>query len=531
MSIVDLRASDPSADGMPSGTQLPWGTFAFTLEGVQAGASTTVMVFLPEESEPTDTYLRYGPEPGRTDDHWYDFSWDLETGAQVAGRDRVVLHFVDGGRGDDDLVADGRIVDAGGAAQAENQSPDPSMTWKYGRYAPLTVHLTSTSTDPDGTITQTKWLTPEGRQVMGTELTWNAPGGPGGTVRRFVLAVFDGTTWSTREIDIAVPPVMRLQCENRVTEGTHAVDFDGTSNYWPVYGWSTSVGSNQRFGDYDEASVWYEWDPGNGQPRITGSINNIHQNDFDAAYQYGERPEDPSHYTATLHAGAYVTGTTQKVELATCETVVQFPIPVYDLFGTLKITRESHYGPGDSEDQQTTDEELTATLVVAMRTDPESPSDFINVSSSYQVDRVHTASRENSGDCSPWRTITKSSGAFFFSVPGDPPPTDPNEGVPAIWGFEDRAKGMVVISNVEWYPIHVDEVCAFINLPTEKETPDAWFCGSDYFGSPGLGIEGYIFDQPSGPDQVTIDCSYEGPAFLYDTQKITVTGTLTIVGR
>jgi len=528
--MTDLRSVDPPPDGLPAGASLPFGAFAFTLGVFPAGASTTMTIFLPDGAPQPDTYLRYGPEPGQPEPHWYDFSWDLETGAERVAVDRIVLHFVDGGRGDDDLTADGQIVDAGGAAQAENAPPAATATWRYGRYAPMTVHLQSTSTDPDGPIVATQWLTPEGRIVAGETLKWDAPGGPGGVLRRFVLAVSDGTTWSTHEIYIAVPPVMELTCLNRIQGDSRVVEFDGSSNYWTTYGWSTSVGTNQRFGDYDEASVWYEWDPGNGEPPIQGSINNIHQNDFDATYSYGERPEDPTRYIATLHAGAYKPGTTQKVELATCQTEVQFAIPVYDLFGTITFTRESHFGPGDREDRWTTEEMLTGTLVVAMRTHPERPEEFIDVSSTFQVERTTAASRENSGDCSPHRVLTTSKGRWYFTE-GEPTLDGPGATQSGIWGFQDRERGMIAIGNVEYYPYQEQEVCALVSIPGLPEVVDSWSCGETYFGISGLGIEGFIIDQPSGPDRVSIDCTYEGPSFAYDTQKITAKGTLTITGH
>lgn len=58
-------------------------------------------------------YYKYGPTPGNPTPHWYDFSYDGTTGAQSNGS-RVTLHFVDGARGNDDLTANGVIVDPGG---------------------------------------------------------------------------------------------------------------------------------------------------------------------------------------------------------------------------------------------------------------------------------------------------------------------------------------------------------------------------------------------------------------------------------
>src|SRR5262249_47193292 len=47
--------------------------------------------------------------------HWYEFTFDGTTGAEF--RDGlIVLHLMDGGRGDDDRLANGVIVDPGGPA-------------------------------------------------------------------------------------------------------------------------------------------------------------------------------------------------------------------------------------------------------------------------------------------------------------------------------------------------------------------------------------------------------------------------------
>lgn len=67
----------------------------------------------------------YGATPDDTSPHWYDFIYDQDTatGTSVAGkvvvqapdgstieRQMLILQLVDGGRGDSDLTADGRIL-------------------------------------------------------------------------------------------------------------------------------------------------------------------------------------------------------------------------------------------------------------------------------------------------------------------------------------------------------------------------------------------------------------------------------------
>ena len=92
----------------------PYGFFSFTLAGVPAGGATTVTIYL--DGPPPQTYYKYGKTPDNPTDHWYEFAYDGQTGAEVAGN-TVVLHFVDGRRGDHDLEANGKIADPGGPAE------------------------------------------------------------------------------------------------------------------------------------------------------------------------------------------------------------------------------------------------------------------------------------------------------------------------------------------------------------------------------------------------------------------------------
>ncbi len=75
-------------------------------------SETAVGIVLPEGAAPT-TYYKYGPTPDNPEPHWYEFLWDGETGAVIEGN-RIMLRFVDGKRGDDDLEANGVISDPGG---------------------------------------------------------------------------------------------------------------------------------------------------------------------------------------------------------------------------------------------------------------------------------------------------------------------------------------------------------------------------------------------------------------------------------
>ena len=71
-----------------------------------------VTLYLPA-GEAFSTYYKFGPTPNDGTDHWYEFLDDGQTGADIDG-DVITLHFVDGLKGDDDLTADGTVIDIGG---------------------------------------------------------------------------------------------------------------------------------------------------------------------------------------------------------------------------------------------------------------------------------------------------------------------------------------------------------------------------------------------------------------------------------
>ena len=94
---------------------MPLGFFEFTLPDVGIGGATTVELFVSDGSS-FNSYYKYGPTPDNPTDHWYEFLYDGETGAEIDGN-TITLHFVDGKRGDDDLDGtNGIIVDPGGPA-------------------------------------------------------------------------------------------------------------------------------------------------------------------------------------------------------------------------------------------------------------------------------------------------------------------------------------------------------------------------------------------------------------------------------
>jgi hypothetical protein len=108
---------NPNPADTPDGVTLRAGGFVgFTVTGVAPGGATTVELIF-NDGISADQYYKFGPEPGDTSDHFYQFLNDGETGATILdGGARVTLALVDGGRGDSDLDPNGEIVDPGTTA-------------------------------------------------------------------------------------------------------------------------------------------------------------------------------------------------------------------------------------------------------------------------------------------------------------------------------------------------------------------------------------------------------------------------------
>jgi parallel beta-helix repeat protein len=148
--LVDVKSVETPPCTPPAGVGFPVGFLEFTVEGIGAGGSTTVNLYLPQKP---DTYYKYGPTPDNPTQHWYEFTDDGPTGAKILGG-KVVLNFVDGQRGDDDLTANGRIVEPGAVAIFPRAwlgflpplEPEGKRLFKRGSTIPVKFRIS----DPDG---------------------------------------------------------------------------------------------------------------------------------------------------------------------------------------------------------------------------------------------------------------------------------------------------------------------------------------------------------------------------------------------
>ncbi|MHB8727783.1 MAG: peptidylprolyl isomerase [Sulfuricaulis sp.] len=84
----------------------------FTMTWPAGTSPTRVVTLYHGAATSVNGYYAYGPTASDPSPHWYDFSYDGTTGAEFVGN-QILLHFVDGQRGDDDLAPDGSITHTG----------------------------------------------------------------------------------------------------------------------------------------------------------------------------------------------------------------------------------------------------------------------------------------------------------------------------------------------------------------------------------------------------------------------------------
>ena len=91
----------------PAGVSFPHGFFRFTATSCPAAnGGVTITVTYPSAIPPGAQYYKYGKEAGNTIDHYYTIP------ATVSGN-QVTFTITDGQLGDNDLVANGTIIDPG----------------------------------------------------------------------------------------------------------------------------------------------------------------------------------------------------------------------------------------------------------------------------------------------------------------------------------------------------------------------------------------------------------------------------------
>ncbi len=112
---VSGNPASPPAGTVPPGIWFGHGLIDFAISGCAAGSTVTIVLTTPTPLPDNPQYWKYGPTPstgpapGFTPPHWYTIP------ATINGN-TATFTITDGGLGDDDMLANGTFVDAGGPA-------------------------------------------------------------------------------------------------------------------------------------------------------------------------------------------------------------------------------------------------------------------------------------------------------------------------------------------------------------------------------------------------------------------------------
>ena len=92
----------------PQGVSFPYGLFDFTTTSCTPGSTISIQIVYSQPLPPNTLYWKFGPTPGNPNPHWYVMPGSSATATTVN------FSITDGQVGDDDLLANGTIVDQGG---------------------------------------------------------------------------------------------------------------------------------------------------------------------------------------------------------------------------------------------------------------------------------------------------------------------------------------------------------------------------------------------------------------------------------
>ena len=118
---VSGSPASPPAGSAPVGVSFVHGLFDFTTGGCTAGSTITMTITWPSPLPASTQYWKYGPTPTDPAPHWYVLP------ATIAGN-VTTFTITDGGLGDDDLAANGTIVDQGGPGFAGAATEVPTLS-------------------------------------------------------------------------------------------------------------------------------------------------------------------------------------------------------------------------------------------------------------------------------------------------------------------------------------------------------------------------------------------------------------------
>jgi VCBS repeat-containing protein len=143
----------PNAANAPSNINFPIGFLYFSVSNVSIGGTTQVTLLLPQRIT-ANTYWKFDTIQG-----WSEFLYDGSTGAEFIDSnsdgktDQIILHFIDGGRGDGDGTPNGQIVDPSAPGITQNVPLNNIATISGTPAASVTEDASTPTLTVTGTLT------------------------------------------------------------------------------------------------------------------------------------------------------------------------------------------------------------------------------------------------------------------------------------------------------------------------------------------------------------------------------------------
>ena len=106
--IVESSAVDESSLPPLPDVEFPFGVFKFNISDLNFGQTVDVSIELPQELPGDARYWKYGGTISVPTPHWYEIPMEISSDNRS-----IKIQLTDGGLGDDDLIANGEIVDPG----------------------------------------------------------------------------------------------------------------------------------------------------------------------------------------------------------------------------------------------------------------------------------------------------------------------------------------------------------------------------------------------------------------------------------
>jgi VCBS repeat-containing protein len=143
----------PNAVNAPTNINFPIGFLNFSVANVSIGGATQVTLLLPQGIT-ANTYWKFDTIQG-----WSEFLYDGSTGAEFidsngdGNNDQIILHFIDGGRGDGDGTPNGQIVDPSAPGITQNVPLNNIATISGTPTASVTEDASNPTLTATGTLT------------------------------------------------------------------------------------------------------------------------------------------------------------------------------------------------------------------------------------------------------------------------------------------------------------------------------------------------------------------------------------------